>query len=55
MDDLSFSDMAEAADDRRDREWWRKDACQCRGDMPGRCPGPANCPMCQDDDEDDET
>ena len=20
--------------------------CRCGGDMPGRCPGPANCPMC---------
>jgi hypothetical protein len=25
------------------------------GDMPGRCPGPAFCPMCQSDDETDET
>lgn len=24
--------------------------CQCDDDMPGRCPGPANCPLCQDDD-----
>ena len=30
--------------------------CQCGGDMPGRCPGPANCPMCEstDDGEDEE-
>jgi hypothetical protein len=30
----------------------RRYACQCGGDMPGRCPGPANCPMCQEDEED---
>lgn len=23
------------------------DACRCGGDMPGRCPGPSNCPMRQ--------
>lgn len=22
--------------------------CQCGGDMPGTCPGPANCSMCDD-------
>ena len=25
--------------------------CQCPGDMPGRCPGPASCPLCEHDDE----
>lgn len=25
--------------------------CQCGGDMPGTCPGPANCPMCDDDED----
>lgn len=29
--------------------------CQCGGDMPGRCPGPANCPMCQPEEEEEET
>ena len=24
----------------------RSNGCQC-GDMPGRCPGPRNCPLCQ--------
>jgi len=28
-----------------------KGACRCGTDMPGRCPGPENCPMCQEDDE----
>lgn len=27
------------------------DRCQCGGDMPGRCPGPHACPMCQEDDD----
>jgi hypothetical protein len=26
-----------------------RQACQCGTDMPGRCPGPDNCPMCMDD------
>lgn len=38
----------DAWDDRRAK---RAQACQCGGDMPGRCPGPANCPMCQNEDE----
>ncbi len=49
-------------DDYRDREELRREAiderraflratrCRCSGDMPGHCPGPASCPMCQDDD-----
>lgn len=28
-------------------------ACQCHFEMPGSCPGPANCPMCEGDDDDD--
>jgi hypothetical protein len=52
MSDYSYSDMCEAADDRRDRDWWRKDACRCGSDMPGRCPGPENCPMCEEEGED---
>jgi hypothetical protein len=27
--------------------------CQCGDDMPGSCPGPANCPMCQEDEPED--
>jgi hypothetical protein len=43
----------EAAWERRQRN--RRFACQCGGDMPGTCPGPANCPMCDDEtDEDDD-
>jgi hypothetical protein len=48
-----------------DRDWERHDAmiqdrhdrarnstaCRCGSDMPGTCPGPANCPMCETDDE----
>lgn len=33
----------------------RPTRCQCGNpDMPGRCPGPSNCPMCQADDEETE-
>jgi hypothetical protein len=45
-DDL---DMARERHD--EREAMRRDRCQCGGDMPGRCPGPAFCPMCQPDTE----
>ena len=38
----------EAADARDERS---RNACQCFGEMPGRCPGPANCPMCETDEE----
>lgn len=38
----------DAAWERRQRN--RRFACRCGGDMPGNCPGPANCPMCDDDD-----
>ena len=36
----------EATDARDERN--RAD-CQCFGDMPGRCPGHENCPMCETD------
>jgi hypothetical protein len=29
-------------------------ACQCGSDMPGRCPGPQFCPMCETDYEGEE-
>lgn len=28
-------------------------SCRCGNDMPGYCPGPANCPMCEEDEEDE--
>lgn len=31
------------------RRWYRPEPCRCPGNMPGHCPGPAYCPMCQDD------
>lgn len=37
-------------DDYRDRA----NACRCGGDMPGHCPGPASCPMCAPEPEEDE-
>lgn len=36
-----FRDAAEERSARR--------GCKCGGDMPGYCPGPENCPMCGDD------
>lgn len=32
----------------------RRDRCECSGDMPGTCPGPRNCPMCQEGSDDAE-
>lgn len=37
-----LDDMREAAEERAAK---RRHACQCAGDMPGKCPGPENCPM----------
>jgi hypothetical protein len=55
-DDAAFERRMEYAEDlaeeRRQRNAHR---CQCVGlDMPGRCPGPANCPLAEhaDDEED---
>jgi hypothetical protein len=43
---------AEAAYAKQERDAQR---CRCHFEMPGRCPGPAACPMCDDDDETDDT
>lgn len=44
--------------DREDKEGYaewmaekRGKGCQCYGEMPGHCPGPAHCPMCQQEEE----
>lgn len=50
IDDYRERDLdlvAEAYEQRR--AWSRATRCQCPGEMPGRCPGPAYCPMCQSD------
>lgn len=52
-DYADYSAQQDAALEREEARASRRfrDACRCGGDMPGRCPGPANCPMCQDDEE----
>lgn len=35
-----------------ERERRNAQRCRCHGDMPGHCPGPAYCPMCETDAED---
>ena len=50
MDDLPDEPPERDEDEPRRR---RSRGCRCGGDMPGRCPGPENCPMCQDDDDDE--
>jgi hypothetical protein len=42
------------------RRLHRATACQCPGEMPGYCPGPASCPMAahepeEEEQEDDDT
>ena len=44
--ELTTDDQADAWADRQPSQ-----ACKCAGDMPGYCPGPASCPMCQPDEE----
>ena len=48
-EDREYEAREARADAREDRAASR---CQCGDDMPGRCPGPANCPMCADDEGD---
>lgn len=44
-----------AAEDRANRRALnRATRCQCGNDMPGRCPGPSNCPYNQPDEEEAE-
>ena len=39
----------EAIDERR--RYIAATRCHCPGDMPGTCPGPASCPMCDDEEQ----
>ena len=45
MREITTDDLADEWADRQSR----RTGCRCAGDMPGRCPGPASCPMCQPD------
>ena len=47
MRETTTDDLADEWADRQPSQ-----ACKCAGDMPGYCPGPQSCPMCQPDDED---
>lgn len=40
------------ADEHAERQANRT-GCRCSGDMPGYCPGPASCPMCETLDADE--
>ena len=44
MREPTTDDLADEWADRQPSQ-----ACKCAGDMPGYCPGPASCPMCQPD------
>lgn len=49
-----YSDIDDLDELRAQDRWERRrrsQACQCGNDMPGHCPGPANCPMCEEDEE----
>lgn len=46
---ITAEDRYQAAMERR--ELARAQACRCLFEMPGRCPGPENCPMCEDDED----
>ena len=37
------------ADEIEARAERRRTQCRCHFDMPGYCPGPAYCPLCQED------
>ncbi len=36
----------------QDDEPRKPQGCACEGEMPGRCPGRANCPMCEETEND---
>lgn len=44
MREPTTDDLADEWADRQPSQ-----ACKCAGDMPGYCPGPASCPMCESD------
>ncbi|MDE2239052.1 MAG: hypothetical protein KGJ73_03885 [Rhodospirillales bacterium] len=44
----------ERREDAEEMRRLRKDACQCGGDMPGRCPGPEACPLAYGQELEDE-
>ena len=48
MRELTNDDLA---DEWADRQARNAGNCKCSGDMPGSCPGPASCPMCQPDED----
>lgn len=52
-EDDDYDERMEAEAHRRSR---RAHGCRCGSDMPGRCPGPDNCPLCEEpgDEEADE-
>ena len=50
---MSMSEMEWAEEAYYARQERNAQRCKCGGDMPGTCPGPAFCPMEQDEDEDE--
>jgi hypothetical protein len=54
--DAAWEQRQEYAQDMyEERQQRRAHRCQCAGmEMPGSCPGPANCPMADHDEPDDE-
>jgi len=50
--EVDEDERREAIDERR--AYLRATRCRCGGDMPGHCPGPAFCPMCDDDDKEED-
>lgn len=49
---MSTEDHDDALEWAKDKDWYR-DMCRCGGDMPGLCFGPQNCPLCQDDEDEE--
>ena len=50
-DDDRYDDLRDALEERARSRRGALGACRCGNDLPGRCPGPDNCPMCDDDQE----
>lgn len=54
ISDAEYREYSDAQDAALERPISRRlrDACRCGTDMPGRCPGPQDCPMCEEDEND---
>lgn len=47
-------DDYDSPDPEEDANRYRRQRCKCGDDLPGRCPGPSNCPYNQPEEKEDD-